>query len=90
MFLGKFPNNTSTIRFDRFRKWEGGWVVPVKGCTVSDGVSEALKADFSNTLGKGEAGAQLDISASMSNAIYGDSETVQPASMRTLALIRAY
>ena len=64
--------------------------MPVRGCIVSNGVSEALKADFSTSLGKGEAGAQLDISASMSNAIYGDSETVQPSSLRALVLIRAY
>lgn len=32
----------------------------------------------------------IGFNASKSNPIYGRSETVQPASMRTLALIRAY
>ena len=90
MFIGKFPNNSSRIRFDRFRKSDGAWVSSISGCTVTDGASGALKADFSPASGADEIGVQLDISASISNSIYGGANTVQPSSLRALVLIRSF
>jgi len=80
----------SVIRFDRFRRSDGAWVSSVSGCAVSNGSSGALKADFSPSLGTEDAGVRLDINASLSDSIYGASNTVQPSSMRALVLIRSY
>ncbi len=88
--VSEFPNNSSRIRFDRFRKSDGAWVSSISGCTVTDGAAGALKADFAPASGADDIGVQLDISASISNSIYGGANTVQPSSMRALALIRAF
>lgn len=80
------PNNSSTIRFDRFKRNQGAWVSTVRGCEITNGVTGALKADF-GTSGKDDAGIQLDISADMSNSIYGASDTVQVAGIFVQCLI---
>lgn len=84
------PNNSSQIRFDRFRYSEYGWITPVNGCSLSTGMGGAWKADFSDVEGREDFGVQLDIDASKSNSIFGASSTVQPQSMRVLILVRAY
>ena len=84
------PNNSSQIRFDRFRYSDYGWITPVNGCSISTGVSGAWKADFSDVEGREDFGVQLDIDASKSNSIFGASSTVQPSSLRALVLIRSF
>ena len=85
--IWRFPNNSSAIRFDRFRRSSGAWVSAVNGCAVTSAPTGALKADFGNT-GKDDDGIQLDISADRSNSIYGASDTVQVAGLFAQYLIR--
>lgn len=84
------PNNTTRIRFDRFRYNEYGWVTPVNGCAISTGEGGAWKTNFSDIEGREDIGVQLDIDASKSNSIYGASNTVQPNALRALILVRAF
>lgn len=78
------------ICLDRFRRSDGAWVSSVSGCAVSNDSSGALKADFSPALVAEDTGVQLDINASLSDSTYGAPNTVQPAAIRALALIRAF
>lgn len=82
-----FPNNSSKIGFDRFKRSSGAWVSAVSGCSITTGVAGAYKADFS-PVSKDDESTQLNISADRSNSLYGASNTVQPKTLRSYCLIR--
>jgi len=93
--IGKYiaeglPNMTGGIYFDRFLEASKGFAHGDVSFRDAPGRTGANKINFPDGYQTDQQGVTISLDSSRSSVIYGASETVQPASIRALALIRAY
>ncbi len=84
------PNMTGGIYFDRFLEASKGFAHGDVSFRDAPGRTGANKINFPDGYQTDQQGVTISLDSSRSSVIYGASETVQPASIRALALIRAY
>lgn len=81
---------TGGIYFDRFLEASKGFAHGDVSFRDAPGRTGSNKINFLDGYQTDQQGVTISLDSSRSSVIYGASETVQPASIRALALIRAY
>ena len=84
------PNNTGELYFDRFLYEAGGYAYGNGVLRDAPGRTGAHKLDFLDGSETDHQGVTVSLDSYRSSVIYGASETVQPASIRALVLIRSF
>lgn len=85
-----FPNSIGSVQWSRAGGGldsTGPYIYSAGSMTIEK-MGSSQTAEASNLLGPGDIRISLDLSKG--DSIFGISETNQPASLRSLALIRAY
>lgn len=81
---------TGEIHFDRFLEASKGFAHGDVLFKDAPGRTGANKINFPDGYKTDQQGVTISLDSSRSSVIYGASDTVQPAALRTLVLIRSY